>query len=653
MERKSPILLIQKLVLVGIRKDYTVDFHSGLNIIYGDSDTGKSSVLNLIDYLLGSKEVQMYEEIEKSGKYALLQVILNNKVYTIKRDIFNPSEHIEVYHSTIEDMDKVFPKLYGHNYSKEGPAGYFSDFLLQSLNLPLIKVKSAPTKQDSELRRLSFRDLFKFCYIDQDVVGSRYLLDSQNHAVAVKNRQTFKFIFNLLDTQISELQQEIQLKVKNQKKLNAEYHIVSSFLREAQFQTAYELEELVTNTDAQITEINNEIQRVDISMKADTIQFESLRTEVEEMERELRTIINEKSYSLMLLDQNISLKSEYEQDLKKLQLSLQMAEKLPSHLPKVVECPLCLSDVQFNELEGNIVSLDLQDIKDEIKSLKNKIKEVQFIIKHNKGNITNLENKEIIVKESLNEAKTILDSSMKDFISPYVAQREFLVKQRSNIEEKLNQNKYHLKVRRQLEELEQAAEFLGDQINELKIKLEGLQEAAPSIEVILDNLADKLAHFLRYIPIKNPWGINISSKTYLPIVRNKDYVDLTSGGLRTIVSVGYLVSLLKESLESETNLPSFLMIDTIGKYLGKIKATETDINEQEEELDDPTKYTNMYKYLLSLTNNNTSQIIVVDNEIPIELFDELKDKVVKRFGNSKELNTEIGFIDDAKSIASE
>ncbi|MGG0240764.1 hypothetical protein [Bacillus rhizoplanae] len=649
MERKSPLLLVQKLVLVGVRKNYTVNFNDGLNIIYGDSDTGKSSILNLIDYLLGAKEVQMYEEIEKSGKYALLQVKLNNKVYTIKRDIFNPSEYIEVYHATIEDMDNVFPKLYGHNYSKEGPAGFFSDFLLQSLNLPLIKVRKAPTKQDSELSRLSFRDLFKFCYIDQDVVGSRYLLDIQNYAVATKNRQTFKFIFNLLDTQISELQQEIQLKVKNQKKLNEQYHIVSSFLREAQFQTAYELEDLVSNTDVQIIEINNEIQRVDIDMKADTIQFESLRKEVGEMERELRTIVNEKRFSLMLLDQNISLKSEYEQDLKKLQLSLQMAEKLPSHLPKVVECPLCLSDVQFSELEGNIVNLDLKDVKDEINSLKNKIKEVQLIIKHNKENVTKLENEEIIVKESLSEAKAILDSNLKDFISPYVAQREFLVKQRSNIEEQLSKHKYHLKIRRQLEELEQDAELLGNQISELKKKLEGLKEEAPSIDVVLDNLADKLAHFLRFIPIKNPRGINVSPKTYLPIVRNKDYVNLTSGGLRTIVSVGYLISLLKESLESETNLPSFLMIDTIGKYLGKIKDTEKAINEKEEELDDPTKYTNMYKYLLSLTSNNTAQVIVVDNEIPTDLLYELKDKVVKRFGNSKEVDTEIGFIDDAKS----
>lgn len=649
MKRKSPLLCVQKLVLVGIRKNYTVDFNEGLNIIYGDSDTGKSSILNLIDYLLGAKEVHMYEEIEKNGKYALLQVKLNNKVYTIKRDIFNPSEYIEVYHTTIEDMESVFPKLYGHNYSKEGPAGFFSDFLLRSLNLPLIKVRKAPTKQDSELSRLSFRDLFKFCYIDQDVVGSRYLLDVQNYAVATKNRQTFKFIFNLLDTQISELQQEIQLKVKNQKKFNEQYHIVSSFLREAQFQTAYELEALVSNTDVQIIEINNEIQRVDIDMKSDTIQFESLRKEIGEMELELRTIVNEKRFSLMLLDQNISLKNEYEQDLKKLQLSLQMAEKLPSHLPKLVECPLCLSDVQFGELEGNIVNLDLKDVKDEIKSLKNKIKEVQLIIKHNKENSTKLENEEIIVKESLREAKAILDSSLKDFISPYVAQRDFLVKQRSNIEEQLSKHRYHLKIRKQLEELEQDAELLGEQISELKKKLEGLKEEAPSINVVLDKLADKLAHFLRFIPIKNPWGINVSSKTYLPIVRNKDYINLTSGGLRTIVSVGYLISLLKESLESETNLPSFLMIDTIGKYLGKIKDKEKVINEKEEELDDPTKYTNMYKYLLSLTSNNTAQVIVVDNEIPMELLYELQDKVVKRFGNNKEVDTEVGFIDDAKS----
>ena len=35
-------LRIERLILVGVRKNYIVQFEDGLNIIHGDSDTGKS-----------------------------------------------------------------------------------------------------------------------------------------------------------------------------------------------------------------------------------------------------------------------------------------------------------------------------------------------------------------------------------------------------------------------------------------------------------------------------------------------------------------------------------------------------------------------------------------------------------------------------------
>ncbi|MGL6366000.1 AAA family ATPase [Aeromonas veronii] len=68
-------------------KNYSVNFHEGVNIIYGDSATGKSSILNLIDYLLGAKTFSLYPEIESSGRYCLLDVTLNSQRYTIKRDL--------------------------------------------------------------------------------------------------------------------------------------------------------------------------------------------------------------------------------------------------------------------------------------------------------------------------------------------------------------------------------------------------------------------------------------------------------------------------------------------------------------------------------------------------------------------------------------
>jgi AAA15 family ATPase/GTPase len=54
MLEQKPSIVIQKLVLVGRRKNYVIPFSEGVNIVYGDSATGKSSVLECINYLFGS-----------------------------------------------------------------------------------------------------------------------------------------------------------------------------------------------------------------------------------------------------------------------------------------------------------------------------------------------------------------------------------------------------------------------------------------------------------------------------------------------------------------------------------------------------------------------------------------------------------------------
>ncbi|HAI1438682.1 TPA: AAA family ATPase [Escherichia coli] len=52
---KSPYILVKNIHLQGLSKSYFAEFKPGLNVIWGDMDTGKSSILNLIDYCLGGE----------------------------------------------------------------------------------------------------------------------------------------------------------------------------------------------------------------------------------------------------------------------------------------------------------------------------------------------------------------------------------------------------------------------------------------------------------------------------------------------------------------------------------------------------------------------------------------------------------------------
>lgn len=658
MNNNSPSLIINKLTLSGHRKNYIVAFHRGLNVIYGDSDTGKSSILNLINYCLGSSKVDMYDELEYSGKYCMLELSLNGKTYTIKRDIFDSNSFIEVYYSDIDNMNSVFPYEYGPNYNKEGIAGYFSDFLLQALNIPLVKVKKAPSKIDSEFVRLSFRDIFKFCYIDQDDVGSKYVLDVQNGSVFTKNKETFKFLHNVLDSQITELQNDLSSKEKERRELEKKYNIISTFLRETQIKPfdmlKYELEIL----DDQLNSIEAEIKDLNVKMISNINYNNELRDLIQELKCKIVKIDNTKNGVETDVEQNIRLKKEYVKDITKLQAALEVKSKLPSNINKEINCPICCKRMRVEELKQCLGDNNATYLNEEVNALKRRKQSLVRLIDSQVNELGTLDkNKEVLV-EDLNKGEILMDSNTKEYISPYVSQRDGLITQNASIKEQKSKIEYFLKLRKQVDLINDDVVSLKTQIDSLIMKINELKVNAPSTEKIISSLGDYLKEFLDFVKIKNATNIAVSNNTFLPIVRNKDYVSLTSGGLRTLTSVGYFISLLKNSIFTNTNLPSFLMIDTIGKYLGKTKERylgETDKKQDENEgINDPDKYLNIYKYLIELCNIKEEteegigfQILIVDNEIPLEIEKIIGQYFVKRFSTEGREGYEIGFIDDA------
>lgn len=660
MNNNSPSLIINKLVLVGQRKNYIVPFHKGLNVIYGDSDTGKSSILNLINYCLGSSKVHMYDELEYGGKYCLLEVLLNEKAYTIKRDIFAPTQFIEVYHSDIENMNSVFPYEYGPSYSKEGAAGYFSDFLLQALEIPLIRVKKAPSQVDSEFVRLSFRDIFKFCYLDQDEVGSKYVLDLQSGSVFVKNKETFKFIHNILDSQITELQNDLSDKERSKRNLQNKYEVITLFLRETQLKPMTMLKDELVEIDSQLDVINAEISELNTKMTSNTVYNNELREHIQKFKNSIINLNNSQKQIESNIEQNIKLKKEYDKDITKLQSAVEVKSKLPAGIIKEADCPICHKKMNIHDLKSCLGDNSAEYLKEEINALKRRKQNLSNLIDVQVNEISLIESKKELLVEDLNKAEILLDTNTKDFISPFISQRDGLISQKSSLSEQKSKITYFLKLRNQLDLISDDIEDLQKQIDGLKIKINELKTNAPSASEIVSILGDYLKDFLDFVKIKNATNIGISTEKFLPIVRNKNYSELTSGGLRTLASVGYFISLLINSIEYNTNLPSFLMIDTIGKYLGKTKdkyLSETDkSHDAKEGISDPDKYLNIYKYLIYLCTNKEKtqegvnfQIIIVDNEIPLEIEKLVSGYTVKRFSTEERKGYDIGFIDDAIS----
>lgn len=361
---------------------------------------------------------------------------------------------------------------------------------------------------------------------------------------------------------------------------------------------------------------------------------------------------------LAQLEQHIRLKKDYQQDIEKLESSLAIIKRLPEHKEEV-DCPICSSKIEYNKLASSFENNNSEAVKLEIKSIKNRLKELETLIDSERDNIISIEEEENRKNENLKKARQMLDIEAKEFVSPFIAQRDELVAEKATVTEKINKVEYLIKLRKQLNEIITKSNNLSEQIRQLAEKLEQLKASAPSIEGVLSSIGTSLETFLKSIPIRKPFGISISDKNFLPIVRDRNYSELTSGGLRTLVSVGYILSLLQNSFNSSTNYPSIVMIDTIGKYLGKTKTGNQGLEGNSAEdilegLDDPSKYVNLYNFLTGLSEkfiqmDKLHQIIIVDNDLPVELevMVHLQKYVVKYFNVQGKNGGSVGFIDNA------
>jgi hypothetical protein len=647
----TPKLIVNHLILIGNRKSYDVNFKKGLNIIYGDSDTGKSSILNLINYCLGSSNVDFYDEIETTGKYCLLEVALRGDIYTIKRDIFKPNNEIEVFKCFHDKIDDFFPKYYSPNYSKTSEDGYFSDFLLSSMNVPIIKLKEAPTKNDSKMVRLSFRDIFKYNFLDQDKIGSKKIF-GDNPVLLVKLKETFKLMFNVLDTQILELNEIIAKKNILRTDLEKKNKSVSAFLKDTEVESLKDLTLKLESIDVELLIINDDLKIIDKEIIKDSQDLNYLRKNIQVKEREISELSQDLSVNQQEIRQNIALRNEYSNDIRKVIATLEVIDKLPRIEDKQADCPVCEQAMSLSKLKEHFANSDATSIKGELNGLKRRKREIEKIYDVLKES---LENKEYQIKakaSELEELRYLLDKQSINIVSPFINRRDALSYRAGNLESERKNLKHFYKIRIQQSINDDEIKDLDGKISEHNETLTTLKENAPKLDDVFKDLGTKLKDFVNFVGVKNTQNVTISSKTYLPNIRNREYEQITSGGVRTITSVGYFISLMLYASENSVNYPSFLMIDTIAKYIGKTKdkdLVETDLKEDiAEGMNDSRKYENIYKYLISLNkSSNSFQIIIVDNDIPESMNNDLKPYIRKHYtANSNIEGTEIGFIND-------
>ncbi|MCQ3949073.1 MAG: hypothetical protein DPW14_04515 [Planctomycetes bacterium] len=183
-----PGFVIRQLQVVGPDKSpASITFQRGLNVVAGASNTGKTYVYRVLDWMLGASEFR--KDIPQADGYdaAYLEVEANSgEVHTLYRALSGGD--FERHDGAITDIgpDAEVETLGARHHAEDTET--VSAFLLGLSGLWGRKIK----KNKSELRTLSFRDVARFIMVDEERVitegsparsSGQYVLQTPESAV--------------------------------------------------------------------------------------------------------------------------------------------------------------------------------------------------------------------------------------------------------------------------------------------------------------------------------------------------------------------------------------------------------------------------------------------------------------------------------------
>lgn len=372
-------MILTKLTLSGQGKqDAHLSFTNGLNVISGDSDTGKTYAFQCLDYMLG-KENPPKDILEAHGYSIItLEFKVENESYKIQRRI--GENKFIVFHN-----NNTSALSYKHDPSStENLSRYLLNILLESKDNIFVR-----TNAQKKVRTLSFRDMVHLCLISEtDIIAEISAFQSIQYTEKTVRNSILKYIITGQDDSL----------------LKIEKNTTEETIRRAgvvQF-----LERKKIEIEQNISTIENDerfkLYTENASLNDAIIKIQMLRKEIASAQHEL-TQLNVETSNLNKLciedEDSISkfkkLEEHYRFEQNKIDM-LSSYEDFVSQLPQVA-CPFCKQPIDHHALHDEEIkelyeywSISQQELQEKRTELLRSIKDVEDRLRDNLARLQEL-----------------------------------------------------------------------------------------------------------------------------------------------------------------------------------------------------------------------------------------------------------------------
>lgn len=580
----NPTITLKFLAYLGVhKKSVILEFEQGLNVIYGASDTGKTFILQTIDFMLGAKEIRVIPEIKGYSNILLGIQISTDEKFTIARKA-NGGDFV-VYEGLHTEIGPELTEKKLKSKHKDGKKDTISAFLLDKINLNDKRLKR---NISGDTNSLSFRNLSHLIIIDEEKIQKQNspILTGQHISKTPEIS-----LFNLLLTGIDNSSLEYKPRRESSSASDlAKVQILDELI--------LELKANFSDDDPDEKAINSQLEKLEKtlnSLKENMLinegEFNKLVIFLNELKNNNIELHERDSEIKALISRFSLLETHYLSDLNRLEALTEAGSFLQNF--ESIDCPLCggsnLKDCEDTHLYSSILDAS-----------KAEYQKIEFLKNDLKLSISKLQQEQVDIAIRIQENAQTIEKLEKEM----------------NIEnpikiEMMNQYAEVLSIKVSLENSLKILEQIKSYEDKRKLMAaKPIEKNVPELE--LEPEVDKTDIFAKKVgSILISWGVTDDKKITFDHVKNDLMIDAKprtsrGKGMRSITHAAFTVGLLEYCKEQELPHPGFIILDTpLLAY-------------REPESDDQALLKNgvdekFYNYLNGIKDR---QIIIIENNDP-------------------------------------
>jgi len=574
--------IITKLILTG--NDLSpafVEFTPKLNVISGPTNTGKTFILECINFMMGGSDLPRDIGAAKGYDKIFLELITEITTYTLERS--KSGGDFKLYKSKFQDIDLTEPELLLSKHSKKNE-NTVSAFFLKLNN---IWNKEIRINNSGKLRTLSYRDICHLLLVSETKITKLEspILYSAGFANKTAETNVVKFLLTGVDDNSIITAPDEKIITSKRGKIEL-------------------LDELIQNIENTIPQTNDflEITLDDINHSIENIKLEhnNLLSEFTSLNKERKAIsskLNENEERLKFIEDTLShsflLKEHYYSDIKRLKSTIEAGLLLNDNNTENEICPYCENTIT------KVINVD--EIEQTIEACESEINKIDFLLTELEKSIfqievdkSNLELEFTKNKVFFLELQNKLSKDVEIQLSQKLDKIEKLNNEKTNLLESQFQEKTIVEFNKYRTEINESLKKPEDKIFD-KLTTSTIQP-----------LCDVIKKILLEMSFPNLGTVTFSEGKLDLVISNEDR-NLTGKGLRAITFATFILALVEYVNDKDFRIGTPIFDSPLVTY-SKPKAEGEGITQD--------LAMNFFRYCA--LKSSCPQTIIIENEEPPE-----------------------------------